>query len=188
MYDERMLADEKLVKTYLDGNDWALIELIEKYTPQIYNFARRFVGINEAEDVTQEIFVKIWKNLKKFNKHKSSFKTWAFTITRNTVIDFMRKRKDVLFSSLNNEEGNFEDTIEDEVILPDEVLQKLQDEKLLNSLLEKLPEQYQTVLILYYQEEMTFDEIGKVLGKPMNTVKSHHRRALLQLKKFYLSS
>jgi len=67
--------------------------------------------------------------------------------------------------------------------LPDEVFQKLQDIDLLNSLLEKLPEQYQTVLILHYQEEMTFDEISQVLKKPLNTVKSHHLRAISQLKK-----
>lgn len=177
-----MIQDEKLIKLYITGNDWAIKELVEKYTPQIYNFVRRFVGVSEADDITQEVFIKIWKNLKKFNKDKSSFKTWIFTIARNTVIDFMRKRKIVLFSSLNSEENNFEETIEDETILPDEALQKLQDVDLLNSLLEKLPEQYQTVLILHYQEEMTFDEISQVLKKPINTVKSHHHRALQQLR------
>ena len=177
-----MIEDEKLVKKYIEGNDWALRELVEKYTPQVYNYVRRFVGVNEADDVTQEVFIKIWKNLKKFNKTKSSFKTWIFTIARNTTIDFMRKKKMVLFSNLNNEEEDFSETIKDEVILPDEALQKLQDSDLLNSLLEKLPEQYQTVLILHYQEEMTFDEISQVLKKPLNTVKSHHRRALIQLR------
>ncbi len=178
-----MLQDEKLVKTYILGNDWALQELVEKYTPQIYNYARRFTNQDEAEDLTQDIFIKVWKNLKKFNKDKSSFKTWLFTIARNTVIDSMRKKKNVLFSSLDKEEVNFEDTIEDETILPDEALQKLQDSKLLNSLLEKLPEQYQTVLALHYQEEMTFNEIAQVLRKPSNTVKSHHNRALTQIKR-----
>jgi RNA polymerase sigma-70 factor, ECF subfamily len=52
----------------------------------------------------------------------------------------------------------------------------------LNSFLEKLPENYRLVLILYYHEEMTFSEIAQVLDKPLNTIKSHHRRAILKLK------
>ena len=162
--------------------DLEIKEIVEKYTPQIYNYARRFVGADSADDVTQEIFIKVWKNLKKFNKDKSSFKTWIFIIARNTIIDFSRKRKNILFSSLDSED-DFSENIKDEAILPDEVFQKLQDIDLLNSLLEKLPEQYQTVLILHYQEEMTFDEISQVLKKPLNTVKSHHLRAISQLKK-----
>ena len=159
--------------------DLEIKEIVEKYTPQIYNYARRFVGADSADDVTQEIFIKVWKNLKKFNKDKSSFKTWIFTIARNTTIDFLRKRKNIVFSDLDGEEEN----IIDEVIFPDEALQKLQDIELLNSILDKLSEQYKTVIVLHYQEEMTFEEIGKVLNKPLNTVKSHHHRAIKQLKK-----
>lgn len=177
-----MDEDVKLIDLYVRGNDNAIKEIIDKYTPQIYNFVRRFIGVNEANDVTQEVFIKVWKNLGKFNKSKSSFKTWIFTISRNTVIDFTRKRKKILFSSLDDEENNFSEKIQDEIILPDEALQKLQDVDLLNSLLEKLPEQYKTVLVLYYQEEMTFSEISKVLNKPLNTVKSHHLRAIKQLR------
>lgn len=178
-----MDKDLELINLYISGDDNAIKELIEKYTPQIYNFVRRFVGSTEADDITQEIFIKVWKNIKRFNQKKSSFKTWLFTISRNTVIDFLRKKKSVLFSSLDDEENNFSENIKDEALLPDEILQKLQDVDLLNSLLEKLPEIYQTVLVLHYQEEMTFDEISQVLGKTLNTVKSHHFRAILQLKK-----
>ncbi len=178
-----MDKDSELISLYVSGDDTALKELIDKYTPQIYNFVRRFVGNNEADDITQEIFVKVWKSLEKFNQNKSSFKTWIFTIARNTVIDFLRRKNSIPFSSLDNEENNFSETIKDEAILPDEILQKLQDVDLLNSLLEKLPEQFQTVLILHYQEEMTFDEISQVLERPLNTIKSHHLRAILQIRK-----
>jgi RNA polymerase sigma-70 factor, ECF subfamily len=184
MYSERVMEeDNNLIHLSINGDENALRELIEKYTPQIYNFARRFSNDDESPDLTQEIFIKVWKNLKKFNQNKSSFKTWLFTIARNTITDFLRKKKSILFSSLDNEESNFSENIEDKAILPDEVLQKLQDVEMLNSLLEKLPEQYQTVLILHYQESMTFEEISKILGKPLNTVKSFHFRALIKLKK-----
>jgi RNA polymerase sigma factor (sigma-70 family) len=80
-------------------------------------------------------------------------------------------------------EESFADTVEDDNLLPDEVLGKLEDAQFLNSLLSRLPPPYQEVLTLYYQEDMTFKEIGEVLGKPLNTVKSHHYRAIEQLKK-----
>jgi RNA polymerase sigma-70 factor (ECF subfamily) len=103
-------------------------------------------------------------------------------ISRNTITDYLRKKKMVLFSSLDKEEENFSNNIEDEVILPDEALIKLEDKELLNSLLDKIPAHYREVLILYYQEDMTFNEIGELLNKPLNTVKSHHRRALILLR------
>jgi RNA polymerase sigma-70 factor (ECF subfamily) len=112
-----------------------------------------------------------------------------FTIARNTVIDYMRKKKIAVFSDLNkNEDESFSESLPDNVILPDEALQKLEDRKFLNKLLDQIPPMYREVLILYYQEEMTFSEIGEMLDKPLNTVKSHHRRALKQLKKMTLNN
>jgi RNA polymerase sigma-70 factor (ECF subfamily) len=177
-----MDEDIKLIELYILGDDNALKEIINKYTPQVYNFVRHFIGGDEANDVTQEVFIKIWKNLKKFNKDKSSFKTWIFVVARNTVIDFTRKRKNIPFSSLDDEENIFEENIKDEILLPDEALQKLQDADFLNSMLEKLSEQYKLILILHYQEEMTFREIAEILKKPLNTVKNYHFRAIKQLK------
>ena len=88
----------------------------------------------------------------------------------------------VSFSSLDGVEESFESGIVDEVILPDEVLMKLEDRELLNNLLDGLPNNYKEVLILYYQEDITFKEIGEMLNKPLNTVKSYHRRALILLR------
>jgi RNA polymerase sigma-70 factor (ECF subfamily) len=170
--------DEIKIKEYLLGNDEAFKELVEKYTPAIFNFSVRFVGIDYANDITQDVFIKVWKNIKKFDYTKASFKTWIFTITHNTITDYLRKKKMINFSSLDKKEDNFADNIKDEVILPDEALIKLEDKELLNSLIDKLPNNYKEVLILYYQEDMTFKEIGELLGKPLNTVKSYHHRAL----------
>jgi len=179
-----MESDDKyLIDEYITGDQDALKKLIDRYTPSIYNFSLRFVSAEYAKDITQDVFIKVWKNLKKFNSQKASFKTWIFAIARNTIIDYLRKKKIVSFSFLDTEEENFESNIEDEVILPDEALIKLEDKELLNKLLEELPINYREVLILYYQEDVTFKEIGELLGKPLNTVKSYHRRALILLKK-----
>lgn len=176
-----MEDDNLLIKNYLDGNQNSLKLLIDKYTSPVYNFSKRFTGSTQAEDITQEVFIKVWKNLKNFDVDKSQFKTWLFTIARNTATDYLRKKKSISFSSFESDDFKEEDIVDDN-ILPDEILQKLQDKELLIKLLEELPENYKLVLTLHYQEDMTFKEIGEVMGKPLNTVKSYHYRALILLK------
>lgn len=174
--------DDYLIKEYLDGDQDSFKLLVEKYTPSIYNFSVRFMSEDYAKDIIQDVFIKVWKNIKKFDNSRANFKTWIFTIARNTITDFLRKKKMIPFSSLDTDEENFADNISDEVILPNEVLIKLEDKELLNKLLDKLPIQYKEILILHYQEDMTFAEIGELINKPLNTVKSYHRRALIKLK------
>ncbi len=185
MTDSR--TDEEIIKEYINGHDEAFKELLNKYTKPLYNFIVHFVNKNDTPDVVSETFIKVWKNISRFDAEKASFKTWIFTIAKNTATDFLRKKKSLLFSDIqtsNDEEINtFAENIPDESVLPDEALQKLQDKKVLDEILKVLPPDYQEVLILHYQEELTFDEIGKILGKPLNTVKSQHRRALIEMRK-----
>lgn len=174
--------DEYYISKYIKGDQESLRILIDKYTSSIYNFSARFIGKDNAEDLTQDVFIKVWKNIKKFDVKKAHFKTWIFSIARNAVIDFLRKKKMIVFSDLDNEGDVFSDNLEDEAILPDEAMIKIEDESLLNNALDELSANYKEILILYYQEDMTFKEIGYLINKPLNTVKSYHRRALIQLK------
>jgi len=178
--------DEQLIAGYLSSEKEEVFRVLSnKYIKPVHNFIRQMVrNPNEAEDITQEVFIKVWKNLKKF-KIGRNFKTWLFTIAKNSAIDFLRKRKVLNFSDLEkaDDDYSFSETIPSEDLLPDEALQKLQDSEFLNKLLDQLSVQYKTVLLLHYQEEMTFDQIGKVLNKPLNTVKSYHRRAIWELRK-----
>lgn len=81
--------DNQLIAEYLQGREQALEILINKYLGQIYGFVYRLVGKpEEAEDITQEVFVKVWRSLKKFDKEKS-FKPWLFKIAKNTAMDFL---------------------------------------------------------------------------------------------------
>jgi RNA polymerase sigma-70 factor (ECF subfamily) len=178
-------TDEEIIELYKSGDKSVYKILMDRHIKGLYNFVTHFVGENNASDLTQETFIKAWKHLSRFNAEKAHFKTWLFTIAKNTALDFLRRKKTLNFSDLEKNENDFSfsEMIEDESPLPDEVLQKLEDASFLNKLLKKLPVNYKTVLILHYQEEMTFDEIGRVLGKPLNTVKSYHRRALIELRK-----
>ncbi|MCX6813734.1 MAG: sigma-70 family RNA polymerase sigma factor [Candidatus Azambacteria bacterium] len=93
-------TDEQLVKNYFKGDEKSLEELIRRYLPLIYNFSRRYAGDpDNAADITQEVFVKVWKNLKKFNTSKN-FRVWLFTIAKNTALDWLKKKNALPFSLL----------------------------------------------------------------------------------------
>lgn len=175
--------DDELVQDALEGVKGSFEELVHRYTTQIYNFAYRLTGSTEyAEDITQETFIKVWKNLNRYNP-TYSFKSWIFTIARNTSTDFLRKKKSILFSNMNMpEDMSFDETIADTVDLPSEALAKIEDTEALSHILKQLPLDYQTVILLHYQNDLTFEEIGKTMKKPLNTVKSWHRRALIKLR------
>jgi RNA polymerase sigma-70 factor, ECF subfamily len=174
--------DIDLIKEYLNGNQESFRLLINRYLPLIYNFAARFT-INDASDISQDVFIKVWKNIKNFDSSKASFKTWIFQIARNTIIDHLRKKKSIVFSDLEDKDDSWIENVSDNAILQDEIAQKLEDKEFLNKLLDKISPLYREVLVLYYQEDMTFNEIGIVLNKPLNTVKSHHYRAIIELRK-----
>ena len=128
-------------------------------------------------------FLRIWKNLKKYRKEEN-FRTWIFSIARNAAIDFLRKKKSIIFSDLENESGiPAEEIFENSEPLPDEIISRAENKKILDKLMNKLSLFYREVLFLYYNNNFTFDEIGKIMNKPLNTVKSQHRRALIELKR-----
>ena len=175
-----MLADEQLVAKYLEKDERALEELVKRYLPLIFGFVKRYTGNQDnASDITQEVFVKVWKNIKSFDQTKS-FRTWIFTIAKRTAIDELRKQKAIPFSVLQ-EEG-FEDSLADESpsVLDQIFLQ--QQSKELALALTKLPTNYNSVIKLYTNDGLNFREIAAKLSEPLNTIKSRYRRGLALLK------
>ncbi len=191
-------SDNQLINNYLKGETASLEILVKKYLKPIYGFIYRYVGsAQDAQDLTQEVFVKMWKNLKKFDPRRSrhatlrgrqqkSFKTWIFSIAKNTSIDFIRKSQKVLpFSALeNDEDGNsFADALVDPAPLSNELLERKDIAQALSSVMEKLTPKYRLVLLLRYNDHFTFREIAESLNEPLNTIKSRHRRSLIMLKR-----
>jgi RNA polymerase sigma-70 factor (ECF subfamily) len=171
-------SDEQLVSNYLKGDKKSLEILILRYLKPIYSFVYQYVrNTTDAEDLTQEIFVKIWKNLKRFKKEKK-FKTWLFVIAKNACFDFLRKKeKD---SVLNLESIS---QLIDSSSSPDEFLEKKFLKEKIKKIIKKLPEKTKEVLNLYYYQGFTFKEIAKIFNESINTIKSRHLRAIATLKK-----
>ncbi|MFA5133754.1 MAG: RNA polymerase sigma factor [Patescibacteria group bacterium] len=182
---ENKIIDKQIIDAYLRGDEKSLEILVKKYIKPIYHFILYFVGNKpDAEDLTQDVFVKVWKNLKKFDS-KKSFKTWIFSIAKNTSIDFLRKKKNIPFSEFENDEGAnaIVDTIADPGPLLNEIFEDKEKSGLIASAMEKLSLTDQKTLSLRYNNEYSFREMSEILNKPVNTVKSRCRRALLNLKK-----
>ncbi len=183
------MDDNQSVKNFLEGNDAAFEELVKKYLKPIYNFLYRLTNDRPAaEDISQDAFLKAWKNLRRFDQ-KRNFKTWLFTIAKNTAFDHFKRKKEIPFAVFADEEGESAfGEIPDENILPDEVLERSDMAEELDTILQKIPSQYGAILLLYYKEDFSLHEIAEILGEPYNTIKSRHRRALMTLKKAILGA
>jgi RNA polymerase sigma-70 factor, ECF subfamily len=188
--------DKKIVSDYLAGREDNFQKLVSKYLRPIYNFLYQFTkDKTQADDLTQETFIKAWKNLKRFDQSKSlapygtggshsGFKTWLFTIAKNTAFDYFKKKKTISFSNFVDEEGNNKlENISDDNILPDEILNRKNIAEELEGKLQELPEHYRLILTLHYKEDFSLSEIAEILKIPYNTVKSQHQRGLLKLRR-----
>jgi RNA polymerase sigma-70 factor (ECF subfamily) len=175
------LEDSNLIQQYLKGDGKSLEILVKKYIKLIYGFSYKNVGNSEeAEDITQEVFVKVWKNIKKFDQ-KKSFKPWIFQIAKNTSIDYLRKKRSVPFSRFENEKGQ-NVLAENIAAKPLNLIENFSDKRVLEEALQALPEKEQKVINLRHRDGMSFREIAEVLGESINTIKSRYRRTLKVLR------
>jgi len=176
------LEDKNLIQRYLKGDAKALDTLIENYLKMIYSFVYKNVGSqSDAEDITQEVFVKVWKNIRKFDQ-KKSFKPWIFQIAKNTSIDFLRKKKSIPFSRFENEKGQ-NPMVENIPAAPLNLIEKLSDQKTTVAAVQGLTEKEQKLVNLRHTEGLNFREIAEIFKESVNTVKSRYRRVLLTLRK-----
>lgn len=176
--------NKKIIEEFLSGNKNAFEQLLGKYLKPVYNFLYQLTSDKSAlDDLTQVTFIKAWKNIKKFDRNRN-FKTWLFTIAKNTAYDYFKKKKTIPFSNFINEEGNNKlENIAEENILPDELLMRADAADVLEKKLQELPEHYRLILTLHYKEDFSLSEIAEILKIPYNTVKSQHQRGLGKLRK-----
>ena len=185
-----MASDQQLIMNYLAGDEKSLEILIHSYLKPIYNFVYRYVSSEqEAEDITQEVFVRAWRNLKKFDQ-KKKFKTWIFSIAKNASIDSLKKKKAIPFSEFENEKGKniLIEQLASLAPLPDKLFEQASIGKIVNTAMNHLTPKYRMVLFLRYNDHFTFREIAEALREPLDTIKSRHRRSIILLKKLLTKS
>lgn len=155
------------------------------FRPKIHRYLTRFVGKNEAEDLTQEVFIKVDQGLKNF-RGESQLSTWIYRIATNVAIDKLRTRS---FQQLSQEKSLDGIGIENEILTEEKPLSIKQEfikkemNKCIRNFIEKLPENYQAIFVLKKLEELKNDEIAKILGLSINVIKIRLHRAKVMLKK-----
>ena len=170
---------EKLIKAAGGGSVEDFHELYEIFSTPVYKFVLGMVGIEaEAEDITQEIFIKVFYKLKKL-KDPEYFRFWLYRIARNEVYQKHRQIQRRSEVSIDNEEIGYYDFIADDKSGPDPEKQIISRE--LDSVIQKallsLKPKYRDVFILAVQEKMSYEEIAKIVGRSVVSVKTDIYRA-----------
>jgi RNA polymerase sigma factor (sigma-70 family) len=177
-------SDEELARAYCDGDGASFEELVRRYMKPMFNFAYRMTGnYGDADDVAQDVFVQVFRSLPSA-RLDLPFKPWLYVIGRNKCLDFLKRKRPLSFSTLDDPDSDesMVDSIPDREPLPDEALEHSDLQRILREAIARLPERYRAVVSLRYAAELTFAEIGEALSLPENTVKTHFQRAKAALR------
>lgn len=178
--------DKILVKDALeDAENFAAI--IDKYEKRLIRYILRILSVNtqDAEDVLQEVFIKVYENLNDFDQ-SLKFSSWIYRITHNHAISFYRKRKNHLETLSIDDCEEIIKRLQSEIDTKNDVESKLTKEKVKN-ILKKLDKKYRDALILYFLEDKSYAEISNILKKPIGTIGTLINRAKKKFKEIYQS-
>jgi len=181
--------DAALMLRVKRGNRAAFAELVEKYKQPVMNLVYRTLrDETEAEDLAQNVFLQVYKSRNRY-KRTAKFSTWLFTIARNLCLNELRRRSRHRAESLEETHGEYEgqpqrqyedkkNFLPTETLLHSELAQKIEEA------LVKLPENQRTAILLCRQEDLSYEEIARVLGCSLSATKSliHRGREVLKQK------
>lgn len=180
-------SDESLLAAFLEGEEKTFEQLVRRHERPLLNFLYRYLGeVQEAEEVFQETFIRVYTKALRFDPEKK-FKTWLYTIALNLArTAFKRKRTSPLLAR-QDDSGGSQDKIVLEGQASEEYLpEKKQNNRELGELVENavksLPRRQREVFMLYQYQELSYAEIAAVLGRPLGTIKSQMHYAILALR------
>ncbi len=173
-----------LVRRCISGDAAAWEEIIHRYSRRIYNICYRFAGsADDAQDLTQEVFIKMYRTLDSYDVERGAFMTWITTVTRNLLVDhFRRTKQERITDSLDTTFSQHEDAmplseqIPDRGPAPDSKVQRRETRELVHQALQKLSPELREAVILRDLQDMDYREIAAVLNVPQGTVKSRINR------------
>jgi len=163
--------DADLVRAFKNGDEEAFDRIFEKYHVPIYSICYRFTRNDaDARELTQDVFIKVHRNLRKFNE-RSKFFTWVYRITVNTCISFKRRNR-ALPPFLEAEPRR------------DPVGQRVRLKVAIDDALRRLPDRQRMAFILRHYQGYTFDEIGDIMGITTGAAKANHYQAVRKLRNY----
>lgn len=167
-------SDEVLIQHFKDGSHEAFDLLYHRHLPSVFKRVRYVIPENDVEDVTQEVFIAAMRSLPSF-RGDSQFGTWLRTLTNHKVAEFYRKRarkQEPLIAPLTEASGKVDG----------HTSKKMEERVFLQKALEKLPENYQEIILLRFAEDLQFNEIAAQLNQNLEATKSMYRRAIAALR------
>lgn len=180
--------DYKIVQQVLKGKKDAFAELVEKYKKQVYNVAYRMTNDPEvAMDISQEAFVKIYKNLAQYNP-QYKFSSWLLKSVNNLCVDYFRTRNDKTASLDVIMEAGAEGLLSGSNVAPSSADEfekneaRLELRAILKEAISQLPLDYKSVVVLRHLQNLSYKEISQILNLPMGTIKARIFRARKLLK------
>lgn len=170
-------SDEDLVRQYQSGSEQAFNELVVRYQEKVYWIARRFSGNHDnADEITQEVFCKIYESLKTF-RGEASFYTWLYRIAVNASLNFLRKEKVRVFLRIDE----MFDIEAPESESPDSVVETNEQQSLIEEAVATLPEKQKAVFVMRYYEAMPYEDIAKVLKTSVGGLKANYFHAIRKI-------
>jgi len=184
--------DDSMLQRAVSGDMEAFETLIRSYEKLIYNITYRMLGNpDDARDASQEVFIKIYKNLSKCANMKA-FKSWVYTVTNNTCIDEIRKRKnktaDSLDAMIRTEDGEMEKQFPADELTPEERLLRKESRESLKKAIMQLSPEHRSLIVLRDIRGLSYSELAEATGASLGTVKSRLSRARNQLCQIVLKS
>ena len=180
MHDTVTYSEEELVVLLKQKSQEAFNYLYKNYSGVLYGIVKRVINDDQtAEDVLQDVFVKIWNNIEQFNGEKGRIYTWMINIARNAAIDKLRSKGEIMKSKIH--------TGEDVVYNVSTGLKTEQqtDTIGLRKVVAGLKPEYEVIVDLAYYKGFTLDEIAKTLEIPLGTVKTRMRHAMQLLREHF---
>ncbi len=177
---KNIIDDNILIDRFLEGDDSAFKALIDKYKRKVYLTAYRLLGNHEdANDITQEVIIKMYKELKNFRR-ESSIYTWLYRIVTNLSLNELKKRKIRNFFDYDEvDEWLFKDDKQSPELSyrENELSNKIQEA------INKLPEKQRIVFTLRYYDGLSYEEISDILGTSVGALKANYFHAINKLQK-----
>jgi RNA polymerase sigma-70 factor (ECF subfamily) len=176
-------TDLELVEDFRVGRNEAFNELVRRYRERVYWIARRMTGRHEdADDVVQEVFVRVYQNLKKF-RADASFYTWLYRIATNVSLNSVRKKRVREFVDFDE----MDESLDSGSAYADAAVLKKEFDAILQRAIEKLPPKQKMVFILRFNEEMSFEQMAQSLGKSVGGLKANYFHAVQKIQKYVRS-
>lgn len=180
------MTDNEIISRCREGDREAFEKLMETYQNRVFNIAYGMLSdYEEASDASQEIFIKVYKSISSF-KGQSSFTTWLYVICRNVCNDMLRKRqrRGVQVSIYSDDdEKSVEREIESDAPTPEEQLEINECQVAVKEAINSLKPEYKEILLYADMQQLSYEEVSKILRCPVGTVRSRLNRARGALRK-----